>query len=278
MAGKLSNSFELVKASANVLQADKELLAFPLLSGISSVLVMATFMVPAWWTGLLEVMGEQEFVAYAFGFAMYLVLYTVTFFFNAALIGAALIRLEGGDPTLADGLNIAIAKLPKIVGYAAISATVGMVLRALSERLGFLGQMVVGLIGLAWSLTTYLVVPVLVTRDVGPAQAIKESAALFKKTWGEQVVGNMGLGLAFLVMFSSLALFSALLLALVGTVAPFAVAPILILIVAAFLFLILAASAMSGIYQSALYRFATTGEGAGPFNAGLLERAFRPKG
>ena len=277
MAGKLSNSFELVKASATVLRADKELLAFPLLSGISSVLVMATFIVPAWWTGFLEGMADQEYMAYAFGFAMYLALYTVTFFFNAALVGAALIRLDGGDPTLADGLNIAIDKLPKIIGYAAISATVGMVLRALSERLGFLGQMVVGFIGLAWSLTTYLVVPVLVTRDVGPADAIKESATLFKKTWGEQVVGNMGLGLAFFVMFSSLMVVSALLLALAGAVAPVAVVPLVILAVAAFLFLILAASAMSGIYASALYRFATTGQGAGPFHAGLLESAFRPK-
>lgn len=277
MAGKLSNSFALVKASAGVLQADKELLVFPALSGLSSILVTATFLVPAWLTGLLEAMTNSEVIGYLFMFGLYLALYTVTFFFNTALVGAALIRLDGGDPTLADGLNIAIERLPKILGYAAISATVGMVLRALSERLGFLGRMVVGLVGMAWNLATFLVVPVLVTRDVGPTEAIKESAALFKKTWGEQVAGNFSLGLAFFVMFSSLAVVSATLFFVVGTLAPVAVLPLVVLVVAAFLFLVLAASAMNGIYASALYRFATTGQTSGAFDATLLQGAFRPR-
>ncbi len=278
MAGKLSNSFELVKASAGVLQADKELLVFPALAGVSSILAIATFVVPAWWLGLLELMTDQQWLGYVFMFGLYLVLYSVGFFFNAALVGAALIRLDGGNPTLADGLNIAISKLPHIIGYAAISATVGMILRTLSERLGVLSQIVVGLIGMAWNLATFLVVPVLVTRDVGPTDAIKESATLFKKTWGEQVVGNMGIGLAFFVMFTSFAVVSAGLFFLVGTFVPVAILPLVVVVVAGFLFLMLAASAMSGIYASALYRFATTGETSGPFDAQLLSRAFRPKG
>lgn len=277
MAGRLSNSFAMVKASAGVLQSDKELLLFPALSGVSSVLVTATFFVPAWLTGFLENLAGQTVVGYLFVFALYLALYTVTFFFNTALVGAALIRLEGGDPTLADGLNIAIARLPRILGYAAISATVGMVLRALSERLGFIGRLVVGLVGMAWNLATYLVVPVLVTRDIGPAEAIKESAALFKKTWGEQVAGNFGLGLAFFVMFSSLVVIGGGVLFLAAAVAPVALLPLLILSVGAFGFLVLAASAMNGIYQAALYRFAMTGEASATFDGALLKGAFIPR-
>ena len=278
MAGKMSNSFALVKASAGVLNADKELLLFPALSGVSMLLVSATFLFPAWSLGLLEEAAGNDVLGYVFLFAFYLVQYTVGFFFNTALVGAALIRLDGGDPTLADGLNIAIAKLPKIIGYAAIAATVGMVLRALSERLGFVGRIVVGFIGMAWNLTTYLVVPVMVTQDIGPVDAIKRSAALFKKTWGEQVVGNFGLGLAFALMFGSLILFGALFMVIAGSVAPVALIPVVVVFGAGFLFLMAAASAMNGIYASALYRFATTGEAWGEFDRAMLGSAFKPKG
>ena len=277
MAGKLSNSFELVKASAGVLKQDKELLLFPMISGVAAILVMATFFVPAWFLGVLETLEGGSVIGYLFLFAFYLVQYTVVFFFNTALVGAALIRLDGGDPTVADGLNIAIAKLPKIIGYAAIAATVGMVLRALSERLGFVSQLVIGFLGMAWSLMTFMVVPVLVTRDIGPIDAVKESAALFKKTWGEQVVGNAGLGLAFFVMFTSWAVFAAIFFALAGAVAPVAIIPLLIVFAGGFLFLMVAASAMSGIYSAALYRYAVTGQSFGTFETTLLEGAFRPK-
>jgi len=277
MAGKLSTSFELVKASAGVLKQDKELMIFPVISGVSAILVVATFFVPAWFLGVLETLEGGGVVGYLFMFAFYLVQYTVMFFFNTALVGAALIRLEGGDPTVADGLNIAISKLPKIVGYAAIAATVGMVLRAISERFGFVSQLVVGFIGLAWSLMTFLVVPVLVTRDIGPIDAVKESAALFKKTWGEQVVGSAGLGLAFFVMFTSWAVFAAVFFALAGAVAPVAIIPLLIVFGGGFLFLMVAASAMSGVYSAALYRYATTGQSFGTFEPALLEGAFKPK-
>ena len=99
------------------------------------------------------------------------------FFCNTALVGAALIRLRGGDPTVADGFRIAASRVGPILGYALIAATVGMVLRAISERSGFLGRLVVSLVGFAWNLATFLVVPVLVVEDVGPIEAVQRSAS-----------------------------------------------------------------------------------------------------
>jgi hypothetical protein len=93
-----------------------------------------------------------------------------------------MIRLDGGDPMLADGLKIAVAKIYPILGYAFVAATVGIVLRVIQERVGWLGQIIVGLVGLAWTFATYLVVPVVVARAVGPLEAVKESATLFKDT------------------------------------------------------------------------------------------------
>ena len=45
-----------------------------------------------------------------------------------------MIRLRGGEPTLADGFNAAKSRLPAILGYAAISATVGVVLAVSNYR------------------------------------------------------------------------------------------------------------------------------------------------
>ena len=109
--------------------------------------------------------------------AFYLAQYTVIFFCNTALVGAAMIRLDGGDPSVSDGFRIASERIGKIVAYAFISATVGMFFRWLSEK-GLLGRIVAGLIGVTWNIATYLVVPVLVVEDVGPIEAIKRSAAL----------------------------------------------------------------------------------------------------
>jgi hypothetical protein len=278
MAGRFSNSFALVKASANVLKLDKELMVFPLMSGIATVLVAASFIAPIFMIGPeIFVEGESaSYAAYVLGFAFYLVQYFVIFFFNAALVGAALIRLDGGDPTVSDGLAIASKRMGSILGYAAIAATVGMVLRFIAERAGFLGRIVTGLIGLAWTLTTYLTVPILVTKDIGPVDAVKESVAVFKRTWGEQVVGNFGMSVAVTLMAISWTCVGFLMMFLTSPLGAYGVVPVVALWVLGYVFLALFASALNGIYTAALYRYAITGD-AGYFDADILGNAFRPK-
>jgi hypothetical protein len=278
MAGRLSNSFALVKASANVLRLDKELMVFPLMSGIATVLVAASFIAPIFMIGpSIFVEGEQaSYMAYAFGFAFYLVQYFVIFFFNAALVGAALIRLDGGDPTVSDGLAIASKRMGSILGYAAIAATVGMVLRFIAERAGFLGRIVAGVIGIAWTLTTYLTVPILVTKDIGPIDAVKESVAIFKRTWGEQVIGNFGMSWAVALMAISWTCVGFVGIFLTSAMGPYVVVPVAVIMVLGYIFLALFASALNGIYTAALYRYAITGD-AGYFDADIMGNAFRPK-
>ncbi len=279
MAGKLSNSWALVKASTRVLALDKELMVFPLLSGVATVLVLASFAVPLFITGGWTVFaeGHSPYLGYVAGFLFYLVQYTVIFFFNSALVGAALIRLEGGNPTVSDGLSVAMSRLGSILGYAALAATVGMLLRAISERVGFFGKIVTGLIGMAWTLATYLAVPVLVTQDVGPIDAVKESAELLKRTWGEQVVGNFGIGAAVMLMGLSWTLVVAGLFWLsVSLPGGTATAIVLGVAVLGYVLLALFASTLKGIYTAALYRYATHGE-AHFFEPGILNGAFRSK-
>ncbi|MCG6956797.1 MAG: DUF6159 family protein [Gemmatimonadetes bacterium] len=278
MAGSISRSWTLVKASANVLRLDKELMVFPLLSGIATVLVTVSFILPFAVTGGLHAFDRDDarYLAYVVGFFFYLVQYVVIFFFNSALVGAALIRLAGGDPTLSDGLAIAGKRFPSILGYAALAATVGMVVRFISERSGILGRLVVGAVGMAWSLATYLAVPVLVTEDIGPLDAVAESAALFRRTWGEQVVGNFGMGWAAAIVTIAWVLLSLSFITLASHLTTAVMAAAWVVAVSGFVLLALVSSALKGVYTAALYRYASTGE-AGFFDPAVMSGAFRPK-
>jgi len=278
---RLSNSWSMMKASARVLRMDPELMIFPILSGVAVILLASSFALPFLLAGeglsVLENLEDVGYVGYVLAFFFYMVLYTLMFFFNTALVGAAMIRLEGGDPTVTDGLNIAFSKLGAILEYALIAATVGMILKALEERAGFIGRIVLGVLGLAWSLTTYLTVPVLVTRDVSAFDAIRESASIFKKTWGEQVVGNAGIGLATGVIFFVMALAMVPMIMVASSVSGALVTVVVISFVGGMLLLSVAGSALNGIYCTALYRFATTGDPGEHFDARMMESAFRPK-
>ena len=279
--GKFARSWALVKASMAILRADKELLVFPLVSAVAVLLVALSFVLPMFGLGVFDHMdrnGGTPPALYAWIFAFYLAQYFVMFFFNSALVGAAMIRLDGGDPTVADGLRIARGKWLSILGYAAIAATVGMILRAMEQRAGFLGRIVVGLVGVAWTLATFLTVPILVARDVGPVDAVKQSAALLKQTWGENVIGNGGLGLVLglanvAVILIGIAL--AMALASQGLAVLAVVAGVVAAIVV--LGLALVQSALSGIYSAALYRYAVEGNAPAGFDGVLLQGAFQRK-
>ena len=283
MFARLSNSWGLVKASWAVLRADKELIVFPLVSAGVSFIVLLSFAVPMLLSGMFEAMFANEvaaarIVGYAVAFVFYLVQYFVIIFFNTALIGAAMIRLDGGDPTVRDGLRIAWEHVGVIFGYAMISATVGLILRWLARR-GVIGRLVSSLIGLAWGLATFLVIPILVVEDVGPVEGVKRSAKMLRETWGEQIAGNFSIGLVFgLLIFLTV---------LAGTVVTIGLAilteSIVLMVLSASLFigvtavLILISSTLSGIYSAAVYRFAAGKKSDQFFSEGLVESAFRLK-
>lgn len=279
MFRRLQNSWELAKASWRVLQADKELMVFPIVSFFASLLVLVTFAVPSFLAGIFDsaVAGNIGIMGALVGFAFYTVMYFVTFFMNAALVGAAMIRLEGGDPTVGDGFRIAFDHFSSILGYALIAATVGMILRWFSERAGALGRIVVSLVGFTWNIATYLVVPVLVMEKVGPVDAVKRSGGLLKQTWGEQLVGNFGIGTVFgwigFVVFLLGGGFVALAVATgsVGLIVTAVLLTILMLIAVA-----LVNTTLKGIYTAAVYQYAATGETAA-FDPTMIKNAFKQK-
>jgi len=276
MFEKFSRSWALTKASVEVLRSDKELLIFPVISSIAAILVALTFLVPILGLKLFEG-GHTGPLGFVVGFVFYVCQYFVIFFFNVALVGAAMIRLEGGDPTVSDGLRIARSKVGVILGYAAMAATVGMILRMIQERAGFVGQIVAGIIGIGWTLATFLVVPVLVAQDVGPVDALKESASLLKKTWGENIIGTGGIGLAFgLIVFAVMAV-GAILAVAGSTISPYVALAVAVITILAVLLLSVIQAALAGIYSAALYRYAVDGQAPAGFDNGALQIAFKSK-
>jgi hypothetical protein len=279
MFGRVGNSWALIKASAAVLRKDRELVIFPIVSMVASIILMISFALPMWFSGAFESIERgNNVLAYVVGFLFYLCQYTIIFFCNTALVGAAMIRLRGGDPTVNDGLRIASQRFPTILGYAFIAATVGMVLKTISERVGILGKIVVSLIGFAWNVATFLVVPVLVMENVGPTDAIKRSSQLLKQTWGEQVIGNTGMGLAFGLLTFALIMVGVGIVMVAASIGSMVllfgtIAAVVLAVVA----LGLVGSALSGIYTAAVYNYAMTGQAGGEFSMDLVQNAFRAK-
>ena len=281
--GKVATSWELVKRSFQVLKADTELMWLPVLSAVSCVLVSLALFAGGgalFWPSIKSAMDAHsqsrpsaDAVLVA-TFVFYLVNHFIIVFFNTALVGAATIRLQGGDPTVADGLRLAWQRKGIILQWAFVAATVGMVLKMIEDRASFIGKIVVRMIGLAWTLASFLVVPIIAFEEVGPIEALHRSAELFRKNWGEQVVGRFSFGLIFFFLTIPglvLPLFGYVLGDKAGLIIGCGWMVVFVLVLSVI------SSATHGIFVAALYRYATTGEVAPGFHKSNFTTAWNPK-
>ena len=193
----IGRTWELIKLSWGVLQGDRKLVAFPLLSGVAFVILAGLLTGLGTGIGTLDRLSTGTEISGAdFGLLAitYFLLAFVVIYFNAALAGAAMVRLAGGNPTMADGFRMANQRLPQIAGWAVIAATVGLILQVLrsQSRDNMIGQIALSIVGGVWAYLTFFVVPVLVAESISPIAAIRRSSSLFKRTWGDQVVANFG--------------------------------------------------------------------------------------
>jgi hypothetical protein len=270
MFESIGRSFALVKTSWDILMDDKKLLVFPLLSGIVTLLVILTFVFPLLVSGALE--SSNSLLSIVILFLFYVVSYCVVIFFNTALISCVNAKLNGKTMTDSEGLSHSAKHLPAILAWAIVAATVGLILHLLEERAGFIGDIVLAMVGGVWSLVTFFVVPILVLEDKGVVDSVKDSVSLIKKTWGESIIGGGSIFLVFLVIgiIAAAVIFGIFLLT-----QSFLLAVALLILVVAILAVV--ASAMQGIFVTALYTYARTGTVPTSFNKDLIENAFLPK-
>jgi hypothetical protein len=297
--GRFGTTIELMKASMSVISHNKRLLILPACSLACMLLVVASFVAPivlenrrlaiddpAAELSLLyfEPPGENaeplEFVRFGGAvFAFYLANYFVIIFFNSALVAAALFWMRSGNSSVGAGLAAASKRLPQIFGWALLSATVGLLLKVIEGAHEKAGRVVSALLGTAWTVMTYLVVPVLVVEGKGPIASLKESTSLLRKSWGQQLAGGFMFGL----MYFLAALLGAGVVAagwyLFELTDNGAILVVSITIAAVYWAgLALVSSVQTPVFQAALYVYAKEGGTPGSFGEQLLENAFRPKG
>jgi hypothetical protein len=282
--GKFSRSWQLVKQSFAILRSDKQLMLFPVLSAGSCFVLTAIIatggaflLLPARAAAIAagERFNPNQSPLFLIGmFTLYVVNYFVIVFFNVALVGVANSRLMGGTWTFRDGIELAWERKGTILQWALVAATVGVILRTLEERLGLIGRLIMRLIGIAWALACYFVVPVLAFEDLTPIEAVKRSAKLFRDTWGEKVIGGFSLSLVSLVLMLpgfGLVIVAGFLGGGAGLLFGLVVMFLYFLLLSVFM------SAVGGIFNAALYRYACFKQVAPAFSQDLIASAWAPK-
>jgi hypothetical protein len=266
--GRIGRSFALMGQSYRILMRDKELMVLPLISGVIVVAAVAA-MTLGFGVDTSRI-GRRDPALYLPLFLMYVVTYSIGIFFQAAVVAGAVERIRGGDPTVGSALSAAARRLGPIVMWAVVAATVGIAIRAIQDRVGFLGKIVASLLGAAWSLATFFIVPVLVLEEQSIPGSFRRSVSVFRQTWGETVVGGTTLTAAAVCAWVTLFAITGLLAMAIGVaaVAVFAVGAIV---------LIVFFSALQGVYVASLYLFATADVVAPGLDPALMRQAFVPK-
>jgi len=278
----ISNSWQLVKESFAVLKKDKEIMLFPIVSGILTVLAFLLLFVPAGILTLGNDLSSPFF--YSLLFIYYIITSFIIIFFNTGLITCAQMRLNGKDPTFKDGMKHAWKHVGNIFVWSLISATVGLILRMIvdrienSERLGPIGKLVgmifIGLLGMAWSFLTFFVIPVMIFEKKNAFESIKHSGSLFKKTWGENVIGQFSMGLVF-GLLSLLGVGAFVLAFFSGSVTIMVIVGALTVLY--WIILAIISTSLNGIFVAAMYNYAKTGKIPFAYSPELVKGAFRHK-
>ncbi|MEZ0327639.1 MAG: DUF6159 family protein [Fimbriimonas sp.] len=274
MGDRFSRSLALAKESIAVLRRTPSLMWFPVISGIVTLVLTISFFIPLYIiTGGKDLEKVNPAVGYPVMALFYFVSYFIVIFFNAGLVSCAHDSLHGRDTSFGHGFQNAMRHLPAILGWTLIASTVGMILQMIAERSGIIGRIVVALLGAAWNIITYFVVPILVVEQGSPVAAVKKSGGMLKRTWGENLIGNGGIG--FVLVFAAL-------VPVLPMVIAFAVAPVagLVLLAISILYWLalgIAGAAMQGVYQTALYVYAETGTTPSGFSPEYISGAFTVK-
>lgn len=263
--GKFKASWKIIKESWNVLKQDKELAWFPVLSGITGLIAMAIFAAIFFFVFMgsdihfFDEASEQQLDI--LGYAVLLIYYVVMFFIaNYFLAGVYTIvhaRFSGQNLSLRDGIANANKNIGKIFAWSLISATVGVILRIISDKSRIVGKIVAAIFGAAWAILTYFSLPSLIIGQKSIKESFKESAAVIRKTWGETIIVNFGVGLFFtLVTFFVLALSVGLVVLVPSTAMIVIVGTLFVIYIIAVSIL---SSTLGSIFKLALYEFASTG-------------------
>lgn len=283
--GTWDRSWLIAKRSFALIGQDKEMLWFPILAGVFSLLFSSALLVPSFVLAVAEEAGGSGLVVgplqIAVLFVTYFGLSFIATFFNVCVVYTTRVRLSGGDATFMDSIKFALSRTHLIAAWSIVSATVGLLLRALdalAERSGLVGKILLAILravlATAWSVMTIFVVPSMVYRNLGPIDAIKDSVATLKRTWGENLVSYFGMGLASFVCALPFVAAVVAGILLLSTLAPAGIA-LIALGVLGLIAVSLIFGVASTVFNTVLYHWASQGLVADGFDADMLSGAFQ---
>lgn len=279
--GKFRASYMIVGESWNILKKDRELAWFPVLSAVTSIIALmiigAVFFFTAMGGDLASVESYEEngvsLSSYLFVFVYYLIMFFITNYFLAGIYTIVNGRFKGQDLSFSDGINGANNNFQKIFLWSLISATVGVILKIISDRSQIVGKIVAALFGAAWGILTYFSLPSLIIGQKSVTESFKESASLIRRTWGETIIVNFGAGLFFGgIVFFGFVLYVGIMI-LIPSKLVFISATILFVLFMIALSII--SSTLNTIFNLALYEFALTGQVPAGFTPDLIKGAIK---
>src|SRR3989338_6354721 len=281
--GKFKASRAIVRESWAILKQDKEIMWFPVLSAVTSIIALIIMGAALFFLALggsfEGFSGEGDDTAnglsYVILFVYYLVMFFITNFFQEGIYVIAHGRFNGRDLSFSDGMAGATDKMGKIFAWSFISATVGVILQMIAGRSKLIGKIVAGLLGAAWNILTYFSLPSLIIGNTSVENSFKESAAVIRKTWGETIIVNLGVGLFFMLLFFlGLALGVGIVVLVPDLFVGLGVSALFIVYVIG---LTVISSALGSIFKLAIYEYATTGKVPQGFSPELVQHAVRAK-
>lgn len=283
-----ARSYKLALESLKVLRLDPELALFPIISFLATVVAALAIGGVGLFAGLFNLEAGISLAAVLFAFLFYFCAYFIAIYFQVGLVASVQLRLAGGNPTLSTGLKAANRRLGAIASWAVIAAIVGLILRLLESAARrntqgwgrIVAQIAIGIAGLAWSLATFFVIPVLAAEGIGGFGALKRSVSIIKRRWGEAVIGQGGIGLVFGIAaivwgvgFGVLGLWA---LASGGALGAVAGVPLVITAAVGVVVLLTLSATLQSVYTAVVYQYATAGKTGEYFSPALLQDAFRP--
>ncbi|MEO8541525.1 MAG: DUF6159 family protein [bacterium] len=281
--GKFGRSMALVSSSWGVLRSNKSLLWLPVMAfaleavfiGLVALVAVSTGGLEHWakliFQRSLSSLSDVTVLDIVLALGTWIGVSFIAVLSNSVLMAAVFEGFEGRDASLRSGFQVVKPRMGNILRWAILAGSFAFVLNVLYRKGGIVGVVIAWVLDAAWAFATVFVVPILVLKDVGPFEALRESAGLFKRTWGEQVIGGLGIGLTFLAGWIA-AIAIVVVAALAGGV--WVAVPVGAVLFGA---LLAAQSAVGAIFTAALYRWANEGAAAPGFEGTDFAAAYVPK-
>ena len=306
--GKFQRSWLLLKSSLSIIARNKQLLVFPIVIFSLTVVIVLFFLAPAvfrptgysytqpeHWQAISHSLftqseaGVVQYRSQKYGFtpvaiAYLALLYCVSMFFatffNVAFYNEILAALSGQPVSIGRGLKFACTRWKAVLMWTLFAGLVGLIIKTIEQRLEIVGRLLARFIGLAWSIASVFVIPIIVReeQDANPLNILRKSASILKRTWGEALIGYAGLAFAnTLILIGSVVLLMGALVASIALNNYWLIAITGVL----WLFTLFAwsylTSVASQVYKGALYLYAAEGIVAKPYSQEMLDMAWKFK-